>query len=66
MVFGGYVCRKFDNDDIVILLVTMAITIFYVGRHQRVRYKVIFSVIVVVELLLIGLLWWALRGIGLC
>ena len=77
MIFGGYICRKFDNDDLVILLATIAITIFYVGRHQRVGYKVILSVIVVVELVLIGLLsvgftrYWSLLDLsapefGLC
>jgi hypothetical protein len=66
MILGFYPCAKFDNDDIAIGLVTIAITIFYIGRHQGLRYKVIFSVIVVVELMLIGLLWWTLRGIGVC
>ena len=66
MIFNGYVCRKFDNDDLAILLVTIAITIFCVGRYQRVRYKVICSVIVVVGLVLSGLLWWAFGDIAPC
>ena len=56
MINSSYTCAKFDNEDILIVLVTIAITIFYVGQHQGVPYKVIFSVIVVVELVLIGLL----------
>ena len=62
----GYRCAKFDNEDIVIGLVIIAIAIFYVGQHQRVRYRVIFSAIVVVELVLIGFLWWALQDISPC
>jgi Flp pilus assembly protein protease CpaA len=66
MLNSGYTCAKFDNEDVVIALLLIAFTIFYVGQHQGVRYKVLFSVIVAVEVVLIGLLWWALRGIGPC
>ena len=66
MINSAYTCAKFDNEDLMIVLFLIAITIFYVGRHQRARYTVIFSVIGVVELVLIGFLWWALRGIGPC
>ena len=66
MLSSVYTCRKFDNEDILIFLFAIAITIFFVGQHQRARYTVIFSVIVVVELGLIGLLWWALRDVGPC
>jgi hypothetical protein len=55
---------KFDNEDILIGLLIIAITIFYVGKHQRVRYRVIFGVIGAVEMVLIGLLWWTLWRIG--
>ena len=66
MISSAYTCAKFDNEDIAIALLIIAATIFYVGQHQRARYRVIFSVIGVVELVLIGLLWWALRGISPC
>lgn len=66
MFFSGYTCAKFDKDDIIIGLLTIAITIFYVGQHQRLRYKVTFSVIVVVEMVLISFLWWVLQDIGPC
>jgi hypothetical protein len=66
MLNSSYTCTKFDTEDIFICLCAIAITIFYVGRHQRVRYPVLFSVIVVTELVLIGILWWSLRGIGPC
>ena len=66
MINSAYTCAKFDSEDVMIALFLIAITIFYVGQHQRARYKVIFSVIGVVELVLIGFLWWALRGISPC
>ncbi len=66
MLNGTYTCRRLDNEDIFICLFAIAITIFYVGQHQRVRHTVLFSVIVVVELVLIGLIWWAFKGIGPC
>jgi hypothetical protein len=59
-------CTKFDTEDIFICLCAIAITIFYAGRHQRVPYPVLFSVILVTELVLIGILWWSFRGIGPC
>jgi hypothetical protein len=59
-MLNGYTIAKFDQEDIFIGLFTIAITILWVGQRQRVRYAVIFSVIAVVELTLVGLLWWAL------
>ena len=66
MINCTYTCTKFDNEDLMIVLFIIAITIFYVGQHQRARYTVIFCVIGVVEMVLIGFLWWALRGTGPC
>jgi len=66
MLNSSFTCAKFDTEDIFICLCAIAITIFYVGRHQRVRYPVLFSVIAVIEGALIGILWWSLRGIGPC
>jgi len=66
MLNSAYTCAKFDTEDIIIGLLTIAITIFYVGQHQRVSYRLISIVIVGTELVLIGLLWWALGGINPC
>lgn len=66
MVNSAYTCTKFDTEDIFICLFAIAITIIYVGRHQKVRYRVLFSVTAVTELVLVAILWWSLRGIGPC
>ena len=66
MNLSGYRCAKFDHEDVIIGLLIIATTIFYVGKHQGVRYRVIFGVMIVIELVLIGFLWWALDGISPC
>jgi hypothetical protein len=66
MLNSSYTCVKFDTEDIFVCLFAIAVTIFYVGQHQRVRYRVIVSVILVTEVVLIGILWWSFRGIGPC